>query len=244
MNLFDKFDCVRVINLITRPDRKWECEAEFRKHNMPFQNVSFYPAVKPTEKPDNWANYTLGCYGAFQSHLGVIKEFLRSEQKTILIHEDDIKLLQPRSQYLDLLPEGWDMLYFGRCDKASPKHPQSGWRWVSPSEGIQGLHAYALTRKGAQAIVEFLERAQTLQDGDPRGGVQHVDGAISMARGMRDAGGELRIKAFILEPFICHFRASATDIHDTKMTRLAKIPGLAPLLNGARKIKNSLGIRA
>ena len=229
LNYFDQVAC---ISLSSREDRRRETNHELRRHNLNPAQIDWWLAEKPGTIPENWISYSKGVYGCFQSHLGVLKRFLESSHKTLLVLEDDILFINPASNWLKQFPLEWDMIYFGRSNMNANKS-NNGWRLLT-NDHVQGCYAYAVTRRGASMLVEFLELAMKRQDGHVEGGPQHVDGCYTMGR--RQYG--TNFKTWILEPYVCHYRSSKTDIHETKMRYVSELPVVGKFLALGRRCKN------
>jgi len=96
---------VYCINLARRQDRMLAMNDLFNKRNIKF---SRFEAVDLKENPE------IGC---LKSHIGVLKDALSKNSKTIAIFEDDIILcgdFEKRLEYfLETVPSTWEMLYLG-----------------------------------------------------------------------------------------------------------------------------------
>ena len=109
------------------------------------------------EKDSKIANGRIACH---LSHVEVLKSFLNnSKSKTCFIFEDDVKLpdnlttrINKIKKIMKAIPSDWDLINFGRC-----------WDICSNTEIINEdivksfplcRHAYAVTRKGAQIIID------------------------------------------------------------------------------------------
>lgn len=76
--MWDYFDCIYCINLISRNDKYEQMKSLFNKHNIP---VNFLRVNRDNENP------TRGC---FNSHFSIIKIAYEKNYKNVLILEDDI----------------------------------------------------------------------------------------------------------------------------------------------------------
>jgi glycosyl transferase, family 25 len=233
MSFFHRFTTVRLINLVTRKDRLKECQAEFARHDLDATPVIPYFAVKPTTLPSNWEGVLgLGVYGCFLSHLTVLREFMEFseyESDTLLVMEDDIKFVGGLS---GPIPDA-DIVYYGRLNHPAPA--EKGWTALAPTNGVVGLHCYSVNRITAARLVAYLEQVIKRPDGHPMGGVQHVDGAVSMFRALYPD-----VKTVLCSPYLASQRSSATDLHESYITHLNALPIVGPALNLARKLKNRL----
>ena len=109
------------------------------------------------EKDSILVNGKIACH---LSHVEVLKSFLKnSKSRTCFIFEDDIKLpdnltsrINKIKKIIKSIPSNWDLINFGKC-----------WDICSNTDIINEdiiksfplcRHAYAVTRKGAQIIIE------------------------------------------------------------------------------------------
>ena len=103
---------------------------------------------------------TPGACGASFSHIGIWEQFLKSGAEYVVVFEDDTVVDQTSLAYIDALiprlPTQWDMWLLGThkwgldgkaLDPLNPK----GWYTVS---SFTGAHAYVLSRKGAELLLE------------------------------------------------------------------------------------------
>jgi len=88
------------INLKKRKDRKIHIKRQARKKNFP---VRFFQALKQGKHPN---------LGKFRSHLKCLEEARKKRCKSILVLEDDAKILTSRLS-IPQPPVKWDMLYLG-----------------------------------------------------------------------------------------------------------------------------------
>jgi GR25 family glycosyltransferase involved in LPS biosynthesis len=91
--------CVTVINLKERNDKKIYIENELKSRNIKF---NFFSAEKHNDPKR----------GCLESHLNVIKNAIKNNDKYLLIVEDDCNFINE----LDIMkkpPSDWDMLYLG-----------------------------------------------------------------------------------------------------------------------------------
>lgn len=120
MHLNEYFEAVFCINLVRRPDRRAEVEAEFAKHGI---KVEFVDGVDGKElgigefqASDNEKG-TAGDIGCVLSHLKVLEIAMARNLKNYFVFEDDVELAvnfnEQFAKYITQLPEGWDMVYLG-----------------------------------------------------------------------------------------------------------------------------------
>jgi len=102
------------------------------------------------------------------SHISVLKKFLESNSRNCLIFEDDLKMPEVDnlnlSEMFSSIPSDYDIIYLGRCwDNCRKSTPING--LVLKCYAPQCRHAYGVSRKGAQKIIELsqpLEKAGDL----------------------------------------------------------------------------------
>jgi hypothetical protein len=169
-----------VINLDRRPDR-W---SEFQKQPLvkEFKRLERFSAVdgskldvanderislhtrvniaKKYRRSDYEIN-TAGAIGASLSHLTIWKQFLASDAAYCVVFEDDTLIRQEDLDKIDrLIPKlpagGWDMWLLGTHRWAFSGKPlvpdnRKGWWTV---ESFTGAHAYVLSRRGAEILLE------------------------------------------------------------------------------------------
>jgi len=90
---------VVVINLKERNDKRIYIEKELKNRNIKF---NFFSAERHNDPKK----------GCLESHLSVIKNAIRNNEKYLLIIEDDCKFISELSN-MGIPPPNWDMLYLG-----------------------------------------------------------------------------------------------------------------------------------
>jgi hypothetical protein len=116
MRLFDYFDKVYCINLDRREDRFENFKKEVEKYNLgEFERFSAYDG-KTLDLSKYNTTLNPGEVGVILSNLDIIKNAKENKYDKILIVEDDCVFsdnIKTIDSYFNLLPENWDMLYFG-----------------------------------------------------------------------------------------------------------------------------------
>lgn len=134
-------------------------------------NPIYFPAIRKDEieyrklinnnqvKPKYYKKSNEGRIACQQSHNAVLKDFLKSNKQTVLIFEDDLGAdINKGDLYINFnrgikhLPNDWDILFLGRCWDSCSKQKlieENMYKLNSPL----CRHAYAVTRKGAQIIL-------------------------------------------------------------------------------------------
>ncbi len=93
-------DDICCINLKRRKDRKIKFKRQMKKKNVPFR--LFY-AEEDKKYPER---------GKFRAHLTIIKQAKIRKCKSVLILEDDARILTPNIS-MPPAPKNWEMIYFG-----------------------------------------------------------------------------------------------------------------------------------
>lgn len=114
--LTDYFDKTYCVNLDRRKERWEECLNEFSKWDI--KEVKRISAVDGNNLDITQYNTKLnpGELGLVLTNIEIIKEAKKQNLSSILIMEDDVVFtddIKNISEYFDLLPNDWDMLYFG-----------------------------------------------------------------------------------------------------------------------------------
>ena len=152
------------INLDRRPERWQQMQLKFEQHGI--HTVNRFPALdgEDLSLPAHWI-HTPGAYGCLRSHVQVVMEARRRGVSSVLIFEDDVvfdsQLEKKFRSYIEQLPPGWDMLFFGALHKDEP---------VKVSDNIARLtrsnstYAYALRETVFEAFIELNRRAEDVLD--------------------------------------------------------------------------------
>jgi len=88
-----------IINLKTRPEKRAYMEKQLQGQNIKYE---FFSAEKHKDPKR----------GCLESHISVIKNAIKNNEKYILIMEDDCKYIKGFG-YMEKLPDNWDMIYLG-----------------------------------------------------------------------------------------------------------------------------------
>jgi GR25 family glycosyltransferase involved in LPS biosynthesis len=101
---------------------------------------------------------TAGAIGASFSHITCWKNFLESDSKYLVVFEDDTivndEYLKKIDSLVPLLPNSWDMWLLGRHAWAYSGIPLSKKSKWSKVKKFTGAHAYILSRKGAELLLQ------------------------------------------------------------------------------------------
>ncbi len=222
---FDAFDCIRILNLPHRADRRKEMMQELARFDLADDpRVSFFEAIV---RPDRGCFPSAGAHGCFASHLGALRQAVECGHR-VLILEDDCTFTSAASDYV--LPAEWDVFY-GGFEADDPENPQDS--------NIIGAHCMGYSPEAARKAVDYLERmldpafapdSKAAAEGNYQDGVKPpFDGAIVW---FRRAHPELRTTF----AQIAVQRSSRSDIAGPSMLDRLLPSGAA----AARKVRNRI----
>ena len=230
MDLFKTFDRVSIVNLPHRHDRRVETVAELRllQQEVDGKHIQFFPAIRPESRGEF---PTIGARGCFMSHHAIIKQAVADGVERLLILEDDVTFSPDFARSASALAEAlvsrdWDIAYLGHS--LPPAGGADLLRAVNDS--ILCAHCYALSRRGMQSLLAYLDVVVTRPDGHPEGGAQHYDGALNMWRAKFGAVCRVTDPSFVGQ------RSSRTDIHALGLKD--RLPLVRQALATARSLKN------
>lgn len=232
-SLWNAFDRIYVINLVSRVDRRQEMDDQLRQVGLALdaRRVRLFPAVRPA---DAGPFPSVGARGCFMSHLGVLREAQSRSEQAILVLEDDVNFAQgfgrlARQVAHQLAASDWSIFYGGhRGLQSSDAAPCEA---VPASTAVETTHCIGFRGKSLMMqLADYLERQLTRRPGDPAGGPMHVDGSYSWFRRERP-----ELVTLAASPPIAYQRSSRSDIYAGSLDRLW---GAAPVLAAARKLRN------
>jgi glycosyl transferase, family 25 len=233
--LLDQFECIYIINLASRADRRTEIEEQLRRIGLSLNSprVVLFNAVRVN---DAEGFPTAGARGCFLSHLGVLEDAANRSLSSVLILEDDVNFVDDflaRSNELAhaLSTVAFELFYGGHQFVLAPSpHGGRGWVDVAPAELVGLSHFIGLKGESVRKASVYLKEILTRAPGDPAGGPMHVDGAYNW---FRQAHPNFRTVAAM--PEIGYQRASRTDVHELAWyDRLPLIRDLAVTLRRRR----------
>lgn len=116
MKFFERYNKVYCISLKRRQDRRESFDSEVKKYDL--GSYEFFDAIdgKSLRREDYIERIPLGNIGLIITTIKLLKEAIRKKYSTILLIEDDCIFtdeINNIQEYIDLVPENWDMLYFG-----------------------------------------------------------------------------------------------------------------------------------
>ena len=235
--LTDFFDCILVINLHSRNDRRIEVEGELNKIGLSFKDGSA-EILSASRFPDAGGFDSIGARGCFDSHLRALKTAYDRKSKCVLILEDDCDFIDDIQNKLPsalhhLAATPWSIFYGGHLSKFATDGDQRGISKISPSQSLSGSHFIAVSAAALSTLIEYLEAMRSREPGSPEGGPMHVDGAYSWFR--KD---HPECETWVAQPQLGIQRPSRTDIHHLKF--YDKVIGLRQAADVVRRIKRKL----
>jgi glycosyl transferase family 25 len=254
----DFFDRAYVINLPSRVDRRQEMTKELEEAGMPFSigKVELFSAIRP-ESPGSFES--IGCRGAFLSHLNVLKKAKEHNLRNVLVMEDDLQLRSDFLQYEEILLRelsevDWDIVHFGygpivHFGYGSIVHFGYGSEDESvkdvclpilqPFDGeIIGAQFYAVNAKALDKLINFFEVLLQRPAGHPDGGPMGPDGVFNVFKWQYPDTVRL-----IAIPSFGDQRSSRSDISPSWFDKLPILKSLVQLLRRlgwATALKNFL----
>lgn len=230
---FDRFDQVRVINLVDRPDRRRDMERELSRLGGLGPNISFYDAHRPV---DAGPFPSVGARGCFESHLAVLRTARESGCRNLLLLEDDLDFTRDARERLGtLLPnlfgQPWDVFHGAHV---LPPSDRTGLARLASDEPVVTASFVGFNGHVLGPLVDFLDAMLLRPAGSPDYGPMHVDGAYTVFRLLNPE----RI-AFAAMPSLGRQRSSPSDITPGNML-LDRWSGTRPLASLLRRGYNAL----
>lgn len=208
----DRFDRIRVINLVERHDRLRDMEHELAAIGLANDpRVAYFPAIRPADAGDFTS---VGARGVYLGQLAILREAAAANE-AVLILEDDCAFSPAARDYS--IDGEWDIFY-GGYEAAKPDD--------LANSDIVGAHMMGFTAPAAKALVAWLD-ALTYEGIHPP-----IDAAYIW---FRRANPE--VATHFAVPPLAHQRASRSDIAPRLFDRL---PGLREVAELARRIRRRL----
>jgi len=130
---------VKCINLVSRKDKRKIVKKHLKKKGIKY---SFYKTTKHI-------NPKRGC---LESHLHLINESIKNNDKNLLILEDDVYFIKPFKNIPEP-PKDWDMIYFGGTVNRIMEKENEFWTRVT----CYTTHAYMVNLKNKELINKLNE---------------------------------------------------------------------------------------
>ena len=236
-NLLSQFECIYIINLASRADRRREMSDQLvgvglHLDSMP---VQLFSAVKPADAGEF---PSIGSRGCFLSHLGILQRARDEGLRSVLILEDDLNFVADFAERSVSLSQQWtgsaSSIFYGggAVELETSRDREFGLMPVSPNTPVGLTHFLGF--RGVECIsdaVGYLEAMSARSAGDPEGGPMHVDGAYSWFRRAHP-----QYQTVIAHPEIGYQRASRTDIHALRW--FDKLAGVRSVVDFVRRLRN------
>ena len=228
------FDCIFVINLASRSDRRSEMEGELNKIGLGLTDGSA-EILLASRFTDSAGFDTAGTRGCFDSHLRALKTAYDRNAKGVLIFEDDCDFVHDIKNKLPsvmrhLSITQWSIFYGGHLSEITPDFDSRGISKIAANQSLLGAHFIAFSAAVLPMLIEYLEAMRAREPGSPLGGPMHVDGAYSWFRKEKPD-----LETWVAEPQLGFQRPSRTDIHHLKF--YDRVPGLRQLVAAVRRLK-------
>jgi len=168
MKITDFFDKTFCINLDRRFDRWEECLIEFNKNDL--TGIERFKAVDGKELPQNSNGFvTPSRLALVLTNIKILEESIKNNYNSILILEDDVEFtdqVKNMDTFFDLLPEDWDMLYFGGNHNThmGVKPPNIINDKVCKLHSTFSTHCVAINKKTFKQILERLKKCDNALD--------------------------------------------------------------------------------
>jgi GR25 family glycosyltransferase involved in LPS biosynthesis len=168
MKITEFFNKTFCINLERRSDRWDECLSEFDKHGI--TNVDRFIAVDGKNLDQSLPGFMTPSRTALVlTNIQIIEEAIKNGYETILILEDDIEFdpqVVEMDSYFDLLPDDWDMLYFGgnHNTHVGSAPPNIINEKVCKLHNTYSTHCVAINKKAFQKVLDRIKKCDNALD--------------------------------------------------------------------------------
>lgn len=193
------FDAIFCINLLRRPDRKAQAEAEFARHNI---HVQWIPGVDGRELDlphmisSDGLRISNGDIGCCLSHAIAANVAKDNKLDNYLIFEDDIQCIDNLNEvfpaYMEHVPTDWEILYLGHSINGTKHFIHNN---VVRATNIFTTHAVAFKHTVYDSLIEIWEKRN-----------EKVDIALATL--------QTKFNTYAFEPFLVGQRASWSDIQE------------------------------
>lgn len=166
MKFFERYDKVYCISLTRRQDRRDSFDAEVKKYDL--GSYEFFDAVdgRTLKREDYIERIPLGNIGLTITTINLLENAIEKKYSTILLMEDDcvftneINCIQ---DYIDLVPDDWDMLYFGGNHYNFHEHYRINEK-ILKIKKTHMAHCIAIKSKMFNILIEELKKFETEND--------------------------------------------------------------------------------
>lgn len=157
-----------LINLEDRPERLVNAKDLLAKLGL--QNTIIFPAIngRKMNLAGSVEYFTPGMIGCFLSHFIIIQNAVLEGYKSILIFEDDFKLIGNGQQLmikaLPHLPTDWEVVWLGYFHRQNDVHKRQVNEFWSVPNYYHGTHAYMLQGKAILEVYNALKKIKNQLD--------------------------------------------------------------------------------
>jgi glycosyl transferase family 25 len=209
--VFDRFEQVRIINLVDRVDRRREMIGELNRLGGLAPNTGFYEARRPL---DSGGFPSVGARGCFESHLAVLRAARDAKAQNLLILEDDLDFTRDSRARMsrivtELFSRHWDFFYGAHLLSANGRR---GLVEVPADEPVLTASFIGIAGGVLESLVGFLEALASRPPWSLDYGPMHVDGAYTVFRSLHPE--LVTLAAF---PVLGRQRSSPSDITPSNM---------------------------
>lgn len=168
MKITDFFDKTFCINLDRRFDRWSECISEFNKYKL--TDIHRFKAVDGKDLPQTTSGFmTPSRLALVLTNIQILEEAIENNYNSILILEDDVefeKQVENMNDHFNMLPEDWDMLYFGGNHNThmGMKPPVIVNEKVCKLHNTFSTHCVAINKKSYQLILDRIKKYDNALD--------------------------------------------------------------------------------
>jgi GR25 family glycosyltransferase involved in LPS biosynthesis len=168
MKITEFFNKTFCINLERRSDRWDECLSEFDKYGI--TNVDRFIAVDGKNLDQSLSGFMTPSRTALVlTNIQIIEEAIKNGYETILILEDDVEFdpqVVEMDSYFDLLPDDWDMLYFGgnHNTHVGSTPPNIINEKVCKLHNTYSTHCVAINKKAFQKVLDRIKKCDNALD--------------------------------------------------------------------------------
>ena len=184
-SLLDYFDGIYILNLVDRPERLQDTLTQLKALDPARAGRAIVFAGTRSEQAYGFPS--LGAYGCFHGHLGILRDARDRGFQSVLVLEDDVRFEAAakndwREIAVALQSTQWALANLGfdakhvRELEGGPVHSESP--IVRVDVPLMQTHCYAVHGEVLPLLLEYMETLLSRQPGDPKGGPMHYDGAL------------------------------------------------------------------
>lgn len=210
--IFDEFDMIRIVSLVTRNDRRRDMLAEMRRAGLADDpRVLFFDAIRPA---DAGSHSSIGAHGCFLSHQAILSE-AAAKDMSVLILEDDCVFTSAIADYR--ATAGWDIFYGGYI-AAQPDRLQES--------DIIGSHMMGFSASAARQISDYFASLRYEGQHPP------IDAGYVWFRRAHP-----EVKTVFADPPIGNQRASRSDVA-AQVKSFDRLPIIRDAVELMRRVRN------